>query len=331
MAETFRGWLVDERDGGQVATLRDDLTLDDLPRGDVVVDVACSTVNYKDGLAVTGRGKIIRSFPCVPGIDLAGTVITSESDRFEPGDLVVLNGFGVGERHSGGLAERARLKADWLLALPEPFTPMEAMAIGTAGYTASLSLMALEANGVGPGSEVLVTGAAGGVGSIALTLLAEAGFRPVAVSGRPELEGYLRDLGAVEVLPRAALLELPRAPLASARFGGAIDTVGGQMLANLLKTVGYEGTVAACGLAGGADLPTTVMPFILRGVRLIGIESVNQPLAVRERAWQRLAELLPPERLALTTQVVPLADVAAVAEALLDGQVRGRTVVDVKA
>ncbi len=331
MASTFRGWIIDQGESGQNVTLRTDLTDADLPEGDVTVAVACSTINYKDGLAVTGKGKIIRRFPLVPGIDLAGTVVESRSERFEPGDQVVLNGFGVGESHSGGLAERARLKADWLVALPEAFTPLEAMAIGTAGYTAMLSVLALEHEGLEAGAEVLVTGAGGGVGSIAIALLAAAGYRPVAVSGRAELEPYLKDLGAVEVLPRTTLSEPTKGPLGSARWPGAIDAVGGPPLANLLKLMAYEGTVAACGLAGGVDLPTTVMPFILRGVRLIGIDSVNQPLAKREIAWRRLAELLPSDRLAAMTTVVPLSDVPAVASAILEGSVRGRTVVDVTA
>ncbi len=331
MTSTFRGWLVDEGDSGPILTLRTDLTDADLPAGDVLVDVACSTINYKDGLALKGLNKVIRTFPCVPGVDLAGTVIESASPRFEPGDQVVLNGFGVGERHSGGLAERARLKAEWLVPLPEAFTPVEAMAIGTAGYTAMLALMGIEAQGTPAGAEVLVTGAAGGVGSIALMLLAEAGYRPVAVSGRTELESYLKELGAAEVLPRETLSETAKAPLASARWPAAIDTVGGPVLANLLKAMAYEGTVAACGNAGGIELATTVLPFILRGVRLVGIESVNQPLPRREAAWQRLAQLVPEERLALATRVVPLAEAPAVADEILAGRVRGRTVVDVKA
>ncbi len=330
MTDIFRGWYVTDAEA-PVPTLRTDLTLDDLHEGDVVVDVACSTVNYKDGLAMKGLGRIIRSFPSVPGIDLAGTVVDSASERFEPGDQVVLNGFGVGESHSGGLAECARVKADWLVPLPEAFTPLEAMAIGTAGYTAMLSLLQIEREGVAGGADVLVTGAGGGVGSIAIALLAEAGFRPIAVSGRAELEPYLRELGAVDVVPRETLTETSKAPLGKAQWPAAIDTVGSTVLANLLKTMAYEGVVCACGLAGGADLPTTVMPFILRGVRLIGVESVYQPMAQRELAWRRLAELLPNERLAEITRVVPLGEVPAIADAILKGQVRGRTVIDVKA
>jgi acrylyl-CoA reductase (NADPH) len=331
MAETFRAWVIDRGDAGQTCTLKRDLTDADLPAGEVLVDVQASTINYKDALAVTGKGKIIRGFPGVPGIDFAGTVVESASDRFEPGDQVVLNGFGVGESHWGGLAERARVPADWLITLPEAFTPMEAMAIGTAGYTAALCVDELERAGVAQGAEVVVTGAAGGVGSIAITLLRGAGFRPVAVTGRESLADYLRELGAVEVLPRTTFTEPAKGPLASARWPGAVDTVGGEVLANLLKTMAYEGTVAACGLAGGIEVPTTVMPFILRGVRLVGVESVYQPLHRREAVWQRLAQLVPSERLAEISRVVAMHEVPAVAEELLAGHVRGRTVVDVKA
>ena len=330
MADGFRAWVIDRGDSGQTCTLRDDLTVDDLPAGDVLVDVQASTINYKDGLAVTGKGKIIREFPGVPGIDFAGTVLESGAERFEPGDQVVLNGFGVGESHWGGLAERARVPADWLIPLPEAFTPMEAMAIGTAGYTAGLCVDELERAGVAQGAEVVVTGAGGGVGSIAITLLAACGFRPVAVTGRENLADYLRELGAVEVLPRTIFTEPAKGPLASARWPGAVDTVGGEVLANLLKTLAYEGTVAACGLAGGVEVNTTVLPFILRGVRLVGVESVYQPLHRREAVWQRLAELLPSERLAEMSRIVPMAQVPEVAEEILRGHVRGRTVVDVK-
>ena len=331
MAENFRAWVIERGEAGQTCTLKGDLTDADLPEGDVLVDVQASTINYKDALAVTGKGKIIRGFPGVPGIDFAGTVVESASDRFEPGDQVVLNGFGVGESHWGGLAERARVPADWLITLPEAFTPMEAMAIGTAGYTAGLCVDELERAGVAQGAEVVVTGAAGGVGSVAITLLRGAGFRPVAVTGRESLADYLRELGAVEVLPRTSFTEPAKGPLASARWPGAVDTVGGEVLANLLKTMAYEGTVAACGLAGGIEVPTTVMPFILRGVRLVGVESVYQPLHRREAVWQRLAQLLASERLAEISRIVTMREVPELAEELLAGHVRGRTVVDVKA
>jgi len=330
MADTFRAWVIDRGEGGQTCRLRTDLTDADLPAGDVLVDVQASTVNYKDGLAVTGKGKIIRNFPGVPGIDFAGTVVESGSERFEPGDQVVLNGFGVGESHWGGLAERARVPADWLIMLPEAFTPMEAMALGTAGYTAMLAVDELERAGVAQGAEVAVTGAGGGVGSVAIALLDGAGFRPVAVTGRDSLADYLRELGAVEVLPRSTFTEPTKGPLASARWPGAVDTVGGEVLANLLKAMAYEGTVAACGLAGGVEVATTVMPFILRGVRLVGVESVYQPLARREAVWQRLAQLMPSERLAELSRVVTMDQVPEVADDLLAGRVRGRTVVDVK-
>ncbi len=331
MAERFRGWQVVEGEGGSRPQWRADLTLDELADGDVVVDVSHASVNYKDALAMTGKGRIVRRFPCVPGIDLAGIVRTSEASDLRPGDAVMLTGFGVGESHDGGFAERARLNSAWLQKLPDPFGPAEAMAIGTAGLTAMLAVQALEREGVERGSEVIVTGAAGGVGSMASSLLAAAGFRPVAVTGRPDQEPYLRRLGAVEVLPRATFEEAGKAPLASARWPAAIDCVGGPFLANLLKAMAYDGTVAACGLAGGSDLPTTVFPFILRGVRLIGIDSVQVPMFKRDAAWGRLGVLVDPAKVQATMQMVPLQDVPAVADRILRGQVRGRVVVDVKA
>ncbi len=332
MADRFRGWQIDEIDGKATTRWRTDLRIDDLADGDVVVDVSHASVNYKDGLALTGnQGRIVRRLPCVPGIDLAGTVLESASRRFRPGDQVVLTGFGVGENHDGGLAERARVKGDWLLPLPESFSPAQAMAIGTAGLTAMLALLALEREAVERKAEVIVTGAAGGVGSIAIMLLAAAGFRPVAVTGRASLEPYLRGLGAVDVLPRETFAVAGKGPLASARWPAAVDSVGGPFLANLLKAMAYEGTVAACGLAGGSELPTTVFPFILRGVRLIGIDSVHLPMFKRDAAWGRLAVLVDPAKLDGLSRTVPLSDVPEVAEALMRGQVRGRVVVDVKA
>lgn len=329
MADGFRGWVIEKAEKGTTASLRDDLSDSDLPEGDVLVDVDYSTINYKDALAITGKGKIIRTFPCSPGIDFAGTVAVSDDPAYKPGDHVVLNGWGVGESHSGGLAQRARVKGKWLVALPEAFDTKQAMAIGTAGYTAMLSVLALEEQGVAKGSEVVVTGSAGGVGSIALALLAAAGFKPVAVSGRPELEPYLKEMGAVEVLPRSAFSEGSKAPLDSGRWAGAIDSVGSTTLANVLKAMAYGGTVAACGLAGGHELPTTVFPFILRGVKLVGIDSVYKPKPAREVAWKRLGELLPAAKLEAAMNVVPLADALPVSSSMLEGQVRGRTVVDV--
>jgi acrylyl-CoA reductase (NADPH) len=329
---TFRAVLLDQEDGRTTARLAD-LPLAELPEGEVLVDVAYSTLNYKDGLAITGAGKIVRRFPFVPGIDFSGTVRESSDSRYAPGDEVVLTGWGVGERHWGGLATRARVKGDWLVPLPEGLSLKDAMAVGTAGFTAMLAVMALEEQGVAPGGggEVVVTGAAGGVGSLAVSLLAEAGHRVVASSGRRELDGYLRDLGASDVLGREAFLDPGKGPLASERWAGGIDSVGGEVLANLLKAVRYRGAVAACGLAGGASLSTTVMPFILRGVRLVGIDSVMSPPGERARAWARLARDLDRARLDAVTTVVPLADAPRLAAEFLKGAVKGRLVVDVNA
>ena len=331
MSETFRAILLEQADGKTVARLAE-LPLGALPDGDVLVDVACSTLNYKDGLAITGAGKIVRAFPFVPGIDLAGAVLESTDPRWKPGDQVVLTGWGVGERHWGGLAERARVKGDWLLPLPAGLTAQQAMAIGTAGFTAMLAVQALEEQGVTPErGEVVVTGAAGGVGSVAIPLLAKRGYRVVAASGRAELEPYLRRLGAAEVVPRTLFSEPGKAPLDSARWAGAIDTVGGETLVGLLKAMQYHGVVAACGLAGGASFNGTVFPFILRGVRLIGIDSVYCPNERRRAAWERLARDLDPALLAEMTSVVPLARALEIAPQFLEGAVRGRVVVDVHA
>lgn len=303
----------------------------ELPDRAVKVDVEYSTVNYKDALAVLDRGRIVREWPLVPGIDLAGVVTESSDPAWSPGDRVVVNGWELGETRWGGLAERAALDAAWLTRLPAGLTNHDAAAIGTAGYTAMLCVMALEDHDVRPGGgPVVVTGAAGGVGSVAVALLAAAGFEVVASTGRADTEGdYLRSLGAADVVDRDELARESR-PLEGARWAGAVDTVGGAVLANLLKTMAYEGTVAACGLAGGIEVNTTVMPFILRGVRLVGVESVYQPLARREAVWQRLAQLMPSERLAEMSRVVTMAQVPEVAAEILDGRVRGRTVVDVK-
>jgi acrylyl-CoA reductase (NADPH) len=333
MPETFRALVLDQADGKTVSRF-EDLPVSALPEGDVLVEVAYSTLNYKDGLAITGAGKIVRQFPFVPGIDFAGRVRESSDDRYRPGDEVVLTGWGVGERHWGGLAGLARVKGDWLVPLPEGLSAKEAMAVGTAGFTAMLAVMALEQQGLRPGDggEVAVTGAAGGVGSVAVHLLAKAGFRAVASTGRrEELEGYLKDLGAAEVVDRSAFTEPSKSPLASERWAGGIDTVGGDTLANLLKAVRYRGTVAACGLAGGPNLATTVFPFILRSVRLVGIDSVHSPLDERRAAWARLARDLDRGRLAAMTTVVPLGDAPGLAPAFLKGGVKGRLVVDVNA
>jgi acrylyl-CoA reductase (NADPH) len=293
----------------------------------VLVAVEASSLNYKDGLAITNRGPVVRRWPMVPGIDGAGTVLESRHPRWQAGDRVVLNGFGVGEAHWGCLAERAHLKGDWLVRLPEAFTPMQAMAIGTAGYTAMLCLMALQRHGVAPGSgDVLVTGATGGVGSVAVSLLARAGYRVVASTGKADEAAYLRELGAADVLARAELAA-PGKPFQKERWAGVVDTLGSHTLANACAQTRYGGAVAACGLAQGSDLQTTVMPFILRGVALLGVDSVMAPLALREAAWARLAAELPRTALDAITTEVGLDQVVAQAQRLMEGQVRGRVVV----
>ncbi|MAY71409.1 MAG: alcohol dehydrogenase [Halomonas sp.] len=304
-------------------------SLDDqaLPDGDVTVNVDYSTLNYKDGLAITGKGPVVKSFPMVPGIDLAGVVETSQHQDFQPGDRVVLNGWGVGEKHWGGLAQKARLNGDWLIPLPEAFSTRNAMAIGTAGYTAMLSVLALQRHGVTPDQgEVLVTGASGGVGSFAITLLAKLGYEVVASTGRVEEADYLKALGATSIIDRSEL-EQPGKPLAKERWAGAVDSVGSHTLVNVLASTRYGGTVTACGLAQGMDLPATVMPFILRGVTLAGIDSVMQPREARLEAWQRLAELMPEERFADIASEIPLSEAITTAERLMEGKVRGRVVV----
>ena len=331
MSETFRALLLEESERRVQARMAE-LSLDRLPPGEVLVDVRWSTLNYKDALAITGAGKIVRSFPFVPGIDLAGTVERSDDPRFAPGDEVLLTGWGVGERHWGGLAGKARVKADWLVHRPEGLSLRQCMAIGTAGFTSMLCVLALEEQGITPErGEVVVTGAAGGVGSIAIPLLARAGFSVVAASGRPELAGYLEELGAATVIDRASLAQPTKAPLDSARWAGAVDTAGGATLAGLLKSMQYHGTVAACGLAGGAAFEGTVFPFILRGVRLIGVDSVYYPAADRPAVWARLARDLDPALLARMETVLPLGEVASRVHDFLAGKVQGRIVVDIAA
>lgn len=322
--QTFKALVVESGDP-YTAQIRQ-ATLDELPQGDVLVRVAYSSLNYKDGLAITGAGKVIRSFPMVPGIDLAGTVLESASPAYKPGDSVILTGWGVGERHWGGLAELARVRSEWLVPLPQGLSFQQAMGIGTAGFTAMLAVMALEAHAIDKSKEVLVTGAAGGVGSLAVALLARLGYRVVASTGRTSEEAYLRSLGAGEILDRAALTA-PSKPLESERFGGAVDTVGGAVLAGVLPRMAYGGSVAACGNAGGVKLETTVFPFILRGVNLLGIDSVMCPREKRLEAWQRLAHDLPRPLLEEAMQVVSLEEVPERAQAILQGQVRGRVVV----
>jgi acrylyl-CoA reductase (NADPH) len=301
---------------------------DFLPEGNVTIDVAFSTLNYKDGLAITNRSPVVRSWPMVAGIDGAGSVVHSTSPRWMPGDVVLLNGFGVGETHKGCLAQRARLKAEWLVRLPPAFTPRQAMAIGTAGYTAMLCVLALERHGLKPGQgDVLVTGATGGVGSIAVALLSALGHRVVAATGKASEHEFLRGLGAADIIDRAELAA-PGKPLQKERWAAVVDAVGSHTLANACAQTRYGGAVAACGLAQGMDLPSTVAPFILRGVSLMGVDSVMAPMALREQAWARLARDLDPVRLEAITTEVPLTGAIAAAQRLMAGEVRGRLVVN---
>jgi acrylyl-CoA reductase (NADPH) len=300
-----------------------------LPAGDVTVRVEYSTLNYKDALAITGKGPVVRQFPMVPGIDFAGTVEQSGNASYASGDEVVLNGWGVGEARWGGLAQVARVKADWLIPLPGALTARQAMAVGTAGYTAMLCVMALERHGLAPGDgEVLVTGATGGVGSIAVALLSKLGFRVAAMTGRPAESDFLRQLGAAEIVDRAAYASAGK-PLAKERWAGAIDVVGSHTLANVCASLRYGGVVAACGLAGGMDFPATVAPFILRGVTLAGIDSVMRPRADRVEAWRRLSRDLEMKTLELLVEEISLAQAIDRAGLFLEGRVRGRIVVDV--
>lgn len=323
----FKALVVRKDDAGYRADLEriDDR---DLPAGEVLVDVQWSTINYKDGLAITGKAPVVRHFPLVPGIDFAGIVATSTSPDFSPGDKVILNGWGVGETHWGGLAQKARVKADWLIRLPPEFTTKQAMVIGTAGYTAMLCVMTLEDHDVKPdGSEILVTGATGGVGSVAISLLARRGYKVVASTGTPD-EAYLSSLGAAEIMDRS-LMSSPGKPLGKERWAGAVDTVGGHTLANICATMRYGGTVAACGMAQSIGFPASVAPFILRGVTLAGVDSVFCPKPRRLAAWKRLAQEMDPSSLDTMTTEIGLSDVLDVARSILDGKVRGRVVVDV--
>ncbi len=324
----FNAVVVDKVDGQYQTAIQ---TLEDsrLPEGDVTVAVRYSTLNYKDGLAITGKGPVVRKFPMVAGIDLVGTVEESQHPEIAVGSDVILNGWGVGEAHWGGLAQRARLKGDWLIPLPAGLTPQQSMAIGTAGYTAMLCVMALQKQGVTPEQgEIAVTGANGGVGTVAIALLAQAGYRVVAITGRPQESEFLYQLGASEVLDRQDW-NAPGKPLARERWAGAIDTVGSHTLANLCASMRYRGVVAACGLAQGMDFPASVAPFILRGVTLVGVDSVMAPREERLLAWQRLAQELDLNKLAALSREIGLSEVIATAEQLLAGQVRGRVIVDV--
>ena len=324
----FRAILITQTDATREAKLTD---LDDaqLPEGDVTVRVDYSTLNYKDGLAITGKSPVVRKYPMVPGIDFAGTVEASSHPDWKPGDQVVLNGWGVGEGHWGGLAQKARVKGDWLVPLPAALSAKQAMAVGTAGYTAMLCVLALEKHGVKPADgEILVTGAGGGVGGVAIAVLAKLGFTVVASTGRPQEAAYLESLGAAEIIDRAQF-SAPGKPLQKERWAAAVDAVGSHTLANVCATTKYRGAVAACGLAQGMDFPATVAPFILRGVTLYGIDSVMCPKPLRVEAWSRLARDLDPKKLDTITHEIPLGDAIATAAEILAGNVRGRVVVDV--
>ncbi|WP_122868925.1 MDR family oxidoreductase [Pseudomonas viridiflava] len=324
---TFNAIVIDKDESGYRVKLTA-VNEADLPEGDVTVRVSHSTLNYKDALALTGKSPIVRSFPMVPGIDLAGIVEESQASAFKAGDKVLLNGWGVGEGHWGGLAQMARLKSEWLIPLPDAFTPSQAMAIGTAGYTAMLSVIALQKHGVKPEhGEVLVTGANGGVGSFTIAILAKLGYQVVASTGRVAESDYLKQLGAARIIDRATLSE-PGRPLAKEQWAAAVDSVGSHTLVNVCAGIKYRGIVAACGLAQGMDFPGSVAPFILRGVTLAGIDSVTRPQADRLEAWSRLATDLDASLLPLISREIGLSEVIDIAPQLIAGQVRGRVVVD---
>jgi acrylyl-CoA reductase (NADPH) len=327
---TFKALIVEKDETGATSAKVEAITEDRLPAGDVTVAVAYSTLNYKDGLCLTSGGGLVKTYPHVPGIDFAGTVEQSDDPRYKPGDKVVLTGWRVGEVWWGGYAQKARVKADWLVPLPESLSARDAMAVGTAGLTAMLAVMALQDHGVSPEKgPVLVTGAAGGVGSVATAILAHLGFEVAAVTGRPEQEDYLKGLGASRIVPRAELAETVKRPLESETWAGCVDAVGGAMLARVLGQMKYGGSVAAVGLAGGAGLPATVIPFLLRGVNLLGIDSVMRPYEDRVRAWARIASDLPMDKLAAMIRPATLGELPELGAAILRGEVRGRVVVDV--
>jgi acrylyl-CoA reductase (NADPH) len=331
VVSNFRALVLHE-EGGKVVPRVESVDEARLPPGEVTVAVEYSTLNYKDGMILEGQGRLVRAYPHVPGVDFAGTVLRSDSPEFRPGDPVILTGWRVGEVQWGGYAERARVKAEYLVRRPDGLSARQAMAIGTAGFTAMLAVIALERHGLTPDAgEVLVTGAAGGVGSIAVSLLSALGYRVAASTGRPELREYLEGLGAAELIDRAALAAKPARPLDRERWAGAVDAVGGATLATVLTQLKYRAGVAACGLAGGSDLPASVIPFLLRGVNLLGIDSVMCPRDERVEAWNRLARDLPLDKLEAVTQTVSLADVPALAPRILNGEVRGRVVVDLAA
>ncbi|MGR3804833.1 acryloyl-CoA reductase [Marinibacterium profundimaris] len=329
----FKALVVEkDEDSGKTSAGVKQLDLADLPDGDVTVAVEYSTVNYKDGLCIGPGGGLVRSYPHVPGIDFAGTVEASDDERYSPGDKVVLTGWRVGEAHWGGYSQKARVKADWLVPLPRGLDTRQAMAVGTAGFTAMLAVMALEDHGMEPGhGPVLVTGAAGGVGSVATAILASLGYEVAGVTGRPETAEYLKGLGATQIVPREEINELVKRPLESETWAGCVDAVGGPMLARVLGQMKYGASVAAVGLAGGPQLPATVIPFLLRGVNLLGIDSVMQPFDNRLRAWQRIARDLPMDKLEAMIRPATLEDLSALGADILKGQVQGRVVVDLSA
>jgi acrylyl-CoA reductase (NADPH) len=328
---SFKALIVDKAEDGTVSQAVREIGEDRLPaEGDVTVAVEYSTLNYKDALCLAGAGGLVRSFPHVPGIDFAGTVEASGDGRYAPGDKVLLTGWRVGEAWWGGYAQKARVKADWLVPLPERLTTKQAMAVGTAGFTAMLAVMALEDHGLTPDrGEVLVTGAAGGVGSVATAILAKLGYQVAGVTGRPETADYLKGLGASRIVPREELNETTKRPLESENWAGCVDAVGGAMLARVLGQMKYGGSVAAVGLAGGAQLPATVIPFLLRGINLLGIDSVMRPYDDRVRAWNRIVSDLPMDKLEAMIQPATLGDLPGLGTAILAGQVKGRVVVDV--
>ncbi|MGO2350356.1 acrylyl-CoA reductase (NADPH) [Pseudoalteromonas nigrifaciens] len=327
MSNPIKAIVINKDDNNYSASLSS-IKNSDLPNENVTIDVLYSTLNYKDGLAITGKGPVVRSFPMVPGIDLVGTVSHSTSDEFKSGDKVILNGFGVGEKHWGGLAQKAALNSDWLIPLPAGISPKQAMQVGTAGYTAMLSVIALEKQGITPDSgEVLVTGANGGVGSFAIYLLNQLGYNVTAATGRMEQSDYLKELGAANVINRDELSN-PGKPLQKERFAAAIDSVGSHTLANICASLKYGGVVTACGLAQGMDLPGSVAPFILRGIRLIGIDSVMRPKADRIEAWDRLASLVVADYLDKISTEITLEQIIDNAEQLMEGKIRGRVVVN---
>ncbi len=329
---TFRALIVDKQEDGKTKAAVETIDLDRLPEAAVTVAVEYSTLNYKDGLCLTSGGGLVRNYPHVPGIDFAGTVEASDDPRYKPGDKVVLTGWRVGEAWWGGYAEKARVKAEWLVPLPEGLTTRQAMAVGTAGFTAMLAVMALEEHGLVPGKgPVLVTGAAGGVGSVAVAILAKLGHEVAGVTGRPETADYLTSLGATQIVAREELAETVKRPLESETWAGCVDAVGGAMLARVLGQMQHSASVAAVGLAGGAALPATVIPFLLRGVNLLGIDSVMQPYERRVAAWSRIAQDLPLDKLEAMIQPAGLADLIDLGPAILKGAVKGRVVVDVTA